>query len=90
MRLSVVCFVVAKCEYFNAGGSVKDRIGLRMVEDAERKGILKPGTTLIEPTSGNTGIQFILITFIVFQMIMCVQLCAVLVFERFSIVTLGK
>lgn len=49
-------FIVVKCEYFNSGGSVKDRIGLRMVEDAERKGILKPGTTLIEPTSGNTGI----------------------------------
>ncbi|XP_028405463.1 cystathionine beta-synthase-like [Dendronephthya gigantea] len=50
------CEILVKCEYFNSGGSVKDRIGLRMVEDAERKGILKPGTTLIEPTSGNTGI----------------------------------
>lgn len=46
---------VAKCEFFNAGGSVKDRISLRMVEDAERDGILKPGDTIIEPTSGNTG-----------------------------------
>lgn len=45
----------AKCEFFNAGGSVKDRIGLRMVEEAERSGILKPGFTIIEPTSGNTG-----------------------------------
>lgn len=54
------CFyvsAVAKCEYFNAGGSVKDRISLRMVEDAEREGILKPGDTIIEPTSGNTGIH---------------------------------
>ncbi|XP_041933563.1 cystathionine beta-synthase-like protein isoform X1 [Alosa sapidissima] len=50
------CELLAKCEYFNAGGSVKDRISLRMVEDAEREGILKPGDTIIEPTSGNTGI----------------------------------
>ena len=46
---------MAKCEFFNAGGSVKDRIGLRMVEEAEHDGTLKPGDTLIEPTSGNTG-----------------------------------
>lgn len=52
----VKCNILAKCEYFNAGGSVKDRIGLRMVEEAERDGTLKPGDTVIEPTSGNTGI----------------------------------
>lgn len=46
---------MAKCEFFNAGGSVKDRIAVRMVEDAEKDGILKPGDTIIEPTSGNTG-----------------------------------
>lgn len=46
----------AKCEFFNAGGSVKDRIGKRMVEEAEREGRIKPGYTIIEPTSGNTGI----------------------------------
>ncbi|XP_022596447.1 cystathionine beta-synthase-like isoform X1 [Seriola dumerili] len=50
------CDILAKCEFFNAGGSVKDRIALRMLEDAERAGILKPGDTIIEPTSGNTGI----------------------------------
>jgi len=52
----VNCEIVAKCEFFNAGGSVKDRIGYRMVVDAERTGRIKPGDTLIEPTSGNTGI----------------------------------
>ena len=50
------CELYAKCEFFNAGGSVKDRIGRRMVAEAEKSGRLKPGDTIIEPTSGNTGI----------------------------------
>ncbi|PYN12735.1 MAG: cysteine synthase A, partial [Candidatus Rokuibacteriota bacterium] len=48
--------VVAKLESLNPGGSVKDRIAVAMLEDAERRGVLKPGATIVEPTSGNTGI----------------------------------
>lgn len=50
------CRIFAKLEYFNPGGSVKDRLGVSLIEDAERRGVLKPGGTMIEPTAGNTGI----------------------------------
>lgn len=53
--------IVAKIESFNPGGSVKDRIALAMIEDAERSGVLKPGATIIEPTSGNTGVGLALV-----------------------------
>ncbi|KAM3505629.1 hypothetical protein MY10362_002841 [Beauveria mimosiformis] len=59
--LGVECDVYVKAELFNAGGSVKDRIALRMVEEAEKSGRIKPGDTLIEPTSGNTGIGLALV-----------------------------
>jgi len=55
------CDLYGKCEFLNAGGSVKDRIGLKMVEKAEAEGRIKPGDTLIEPTSGNTGIGMALV-----------------------------
>jgi cystathionine beta-synthase len=53
--------VLAKVEYFNPGGSVKDRIALRMVQDAEKAGLLQPGGTIVEPTSGNTGVGLALV-----------------------------
>jgi len=54
--------VIAKVEFFNPGGSVKDRIALAMIEDAEAKGLLQPGATIIEPTSGNTGVGLALVS----------------------------
>lgn len=54
--------IVAKVEFFNPGGSVKDRIALAMIEDAEKNGTLKPGATIIEPTSGNTGVGLALVS----------------------------
>lgn len=53
--------IIGKVEYFNPGGSVKDRIALAMIEDAEKAGKLKPGATIIEPTSGNTGVGLALV-----------------------------
>ena len=57
----IAATVLAKVEYFNPGGSVKDRIALRMVEDAERAGLLREGGTIVEPTSGNTGVGLALV-----------------------------
>lgn len=55
-RFAPGCNIIAKLEFRNPGGSVKDRVALAMIKDAEAKGLLKPGSTIIEPTSGNTGI----------------------------------
>ena len=54
--------IIAKVEFFNPGGSVKDRIALSMIEEAEKSGALKPGATIIEPTSGNTGVGLALVS----------------------------
>lgn len=53
--------LVAKVEFFNPGGSAKDRVGLALIDDAERRGVLKPGGTIVEPTSGNTGVGLALV-----------------------------
>ena len=57
----IAATVLAKVEFLNPGGSVKDRIALTMIEDAEAKGLLKPGGTIVEPTSGNTGVGLALV-----------------------------
>ena len=53
--------IIAKLEYFNPAGSAKDRVALSMIEDAEKKGAIQPGATIIEPTSGNTGVGLALV-----------------------------
>jgi len=63
--------ILAKLEFFNPGGSVKDRIGLTMLEEAERKGLVKPGSTIVEPTSGNTGMGLALVAIVKGYKVIC-------------------
>src|SRR5262245_37271979 len=71
--------VLAKCEHLNPGGSVKDRIALAIIDDAERRGLLAPGATLIEATAGNTGIGLALVAAVRGYRLVCVmpeKMCA--------------
>src|SRR5258708_34083907 len=61
LTVGIEATVLAKIEYFNPGGSVKDRIAVRMVDEAEKAGALRPGGTIVEPTSGNTGVGLALV-----------------------------
>src|SRR6188768_3381266 len=64
--------VLVKCEHLNPGGSVKDRIALAIVDDAERRGLLRPGDTLIEATAGNTGMGLALVAAVRGYKLVCV------------------
>ena len=72
ITLEVDALVLAKVEYFNPGNSVKDRMALKMVEDAEKDGRLKPGGTIVEGTSGNTGMGLALVAIVKGYKLICV------------------
>src|SRR5689334_18806772 len=81
--------VLVKCEHLNPGGSVKDRIALAIVDDAERRGILKPGATLVEATAGNTGVGLALVAAARGYRLVCVMPEKMSVDKRVGLAALG-
>src|SRR5215813_5649818 len=81
--------ILAKCEHLNPGGSVKDRIALAIVDDAERRGVLRPGMTLVEATAGNTGVGLALVAAARGYGLVCVMPEKMSVDKRASLASLG-
>jgi cysteine synthase len=81
--------VLAKCEHMNPGGSVKDRIAVAIVDDAERRGVLRPGMTLVEATAGNTGVGLALVAAVRGYSLVCVMPAKMSVDKRASLAALG-
>src|SRR5262245_31496077 len=81
--------VLAKCEHLSPGGSVKDRIALAIVEDAERRGLLRPGATLVEATAGNTGVGLALVAAARGYRLVCVLPEKMSVDKRVALAALG-
>src|SRR5277367_5541950 len=81
--------VFAKCEFLNPGGSVKDRIALAIVDDAEQRGVLRPGATLIEATAGNTGVGLALMAAVRGYQVVCVMPEKMCVDKRATLAALG-
>lgn len=81
--------VLAKCEHLNPGGSIKDRIALAIVDDAERRGLLRPGATLVEATAGNTGVGLALVAAVRGYRLVCVMPAKMSVDKRQALQALG-
>src|ERR1700678_229824 len=81
--------LLAKCEHLNPGGSVKDRIALAIVDDAEQRGLLKPGMTLVEATAGNTGVGLALVAAVRGYRLACVMPEKMSADKRLALTALG-
>jgi cysteine synthase len=81
--------VLAKCEHLNPGGSVKDRLALAIVDDAERRGVLRPGATIVEATAGNTGVGLALVAAVRGYRLVCVMPQKMSVDKRHALAQLG-